>query len=209
MVKTIRKLDPVCVTGNIDLAALEMRKLLKKKGNEKAMDGQQPLIWTYSQLSKRSRDYLTDLPKKIRLKIAGNKFLLIHGSPAGFDDPIYIDTPEERLKELSRLTNADFVVVGHTHKPFVREVKGVTFINPGSVGKPLDGDPRACYAVLKIKKDSVAVEPYRVEYNLDHALAEMREENLPELFIRSLELSLGHDKVNEMLKQEAETASEE
>lgn len=208
VVKTIRKLDPVCVYGNMDCSVLEARKLLAKKKKENISEGQQALIWTYSQLSRKSREYLSDLPMKKRLKINGNRFLLIHGSPAGYDDPIFIDTPEDRLRELTKLTNAEFVICGHTHKQFVREVDGVTFINPGSAGKPLDGDPRACYSILKIKQDSVAVEPYRVEYDVANGINGMKEANLPELFIRSIELALGHDKVTELLEQKAEKQTE-
>ncbi len=203
VVKSIRKLEPVCVYGNIDCAVLDARKFThKKKKDEPADIYEQQLVWTLSQLSRKSREYLADLPMKKRLKVGGNRFLLIHGSPAAFDDPIHEDTPDDRLREFNHLTNASFVIIGHTHKPFVREVDGVTYINPGSVGKPLDGDPRACYMVLKIRKNHVEVEPYRVDYDHGSAIKLMREADLPELFNRSFELSLGHDKVSKLLEQE-------
>jgi predicted phosphodiesterase len=42
---------------------------------------------------------------------------------------------------------ADFVVLGHTHLPYVRKHNRMTVVNPGSVGQPLDGDPRAAYGI--------------------------------------------------------------
>ena len=42
----------------------------------------------------------------------------------------------------------DALACGHTHKPYHRIVDGIHIINDGSVGKPKDGDPRACYALI-------------------------------------------------------------
>ena len=39
------------------------------------------------------------------------------------------------------------LVFGHTHKPWVRTIENVLFVNDGSVGKPKDGDPRAAWAL--------------------------------------------------------------
>ena len=49
--------------------------------------------------------------------------------------------------------DADVLVFGHTHKPWVREIEGVLFVNDGSVGKPKDGDSRAAWALLTVEPD--------------------------------------------------------
>jgi diadenosine tetraphosphatase ApaH/serine/threonine PP2A family protein phosphatase len=41
------------------------------------------------------------------------------------------------------------IVYGHTHRPYTKQVSGVLSVNVGSVGKPKDGDWRACYALLE------------------------------------------------------------
>jgi predicted phosphodiesterase len=61
-------------------------------------------------------------------------------------------------------------------------VDGVWFINPGSVGRPDDGDPRASYAVLEIAPDSIDVHHYRVEYDTERAASAIRKRELPEAF---------------------------
>jgi putative phosphoesterase len=43
--------------------------------------------------------------------------------------------------------NADVLLVGHTHTPFIRQVGGCTIVNPGSLGQPKTGRPLACYAI--------------------------------------------------------------
>ncbi|ELZ47923.1 phosphodiesterase, MJ0936 family protein, partial [Halorubrum coriense DSM 10284] len=76
----------------------------------------------------------------------------------------------------------DGIVLGHTHVQGVREVAGGFVLNPGSVGQPRDGDPRAGYAVLDTTADgSDAVETHRVEYDIDRVAEAVREADLPEL----------------------------
>ena len=68
------------------------------------------------------------------------------------------------------------LVFGHTHKPWVHEYGGVLFVNAGSIGKPKDGDPRACFAVLESddrRTSRVTIE--RVAYDAEAVAAKMRE----------------------------------
>jgi diadenosine tetraphosphatase ApaH/serine/threonine PP2A family protein phosphatase len=64
-------------------------------------------------------------------------------------DPLFGYCPEESdrwTKEVAGI-NADVLIVGHTHTPFVRREGGTTILNPGSLGQPKTGRPLACYAV--------------------------------------------------------------
>ena len=79
---------------------------------------------------------------------------------------------------------ADVLVMGHTH------VQGHAIfedggggerkiaMNPGGVGQPRDGDPRAAYAVVDL--DAMTVEEFRVEYDVDRVIEAVREAGLPE-----------------------------
>lgn len=67
------------------------------------------------------------------------------------------------------------VACGHTHVPFVREAGGVTVCNPGSVGMPLDGDPRASWASLA--EGTFAV--HRVSYDIEEAIAFLDASGMP------------------------------
>jgi putative phosphoesterase len=164
--------------------------LVKSTPFEEIAEDQQPFAWTYNQLSKKNRAFLDDLPQAMLLKYKGHRFLLTHGSPAANDDPIYEDTPDERLAELAGMTEAGFILCGHTHLPFIRQSGSQVFINPGSVGRMIDHDPRASYCVLDIHKNSVDVEFFRVEYNLQIALDGITAAGLPELYSRLMAGSL-------------------
>ena len=67
----------------------------------------------------------------------------------------------------------DVICFGHTHKPWQRVVGGIQFINTGSVGRPKDGDWRACYALLSVEATGAHVEFVRVPYNVDEATDEL------------------------------------
>ena len=116
------------------------------------------------------------------MDIEGKRILLTHGSPASNKDYIGSDTSEERLHELAEMGNADIIISGHSHQPFKRKFEGVWFVNTGSVGRPDDGDARACYAVMQIRPSFFRLYHYRVEYDVERAAAAIRECGLPEAF---------------------------
>jgi putative phosphoesterase len=93
--------------------------------------------------------------------------LYCHGAP-GTDMASFLPQPDEHDKELLAGVTARLVVFGHTHLPVDREQDGIRLVNPGSVGLPFDGDPRASWAVLH---DDGRVELRRVEYDLDETCA--------------------------------------
>jgi predicted phosphodiesterase len=96
---------------------------------------------------------------------------------------LFEDRPLSSFQRLAASSNADVIVFGHTHKPYVKEVDGVTFLNVGSVGKPKDGDWRACYAVL----DNGTPGFRRVEYDVRAAAAAIRATDLPHEFAADVE----------------------
>jgi len=182
VVRLLRKEKVLSIVGNYDLKVLQFKqkkdKWRKKKRSEKYL----AFKWAYENLSKKSRKYLRFLSQEIRMKVKGKRILLTHGSPASNAEPLTLDTPDKRLRELAKMAKADVIICGHSHQPFAREVDGVWFINTSSVGRPDDGDPRACYAILQIDSKQIQVRHYRVEYDVERAAAAIREHGLPELF---------------------------
>jgi diadenosine tetraphosphatase ApaH/serine/threonine PP2A family protein phosphatase len=92
------------------------------------------------------------------------------------------DRPLSSFQRLAAASHADLIVFGHTHKPYVKEVMSVRFLNIGSVGKPKDGDWRACYAILDPE-----VTFHRVPYDVAAAAAAIRATDLPHEFALDIE----------------------
>jgi len=190
VVKRLRRENALSIVGNYDLKVLKFKKKKKKWRKSKRPEKFLAFEWAYKSLSKKSRKYLRSLPQETRLQAEGWRILLTHGSPASNEEHLTPHTPEERLRELAQMSNADLVICGHSHQPFARKIDGVWFINTGSVGRPDDNDPRACYAILQIEPCSAGsglqVRHYRVEYDVGRTVAAIREQKLPEAFARMM-----------------------
>jgi putative phosphoesterase len=97
--------------------------------------------------------------------------LFCHGAPWS-DMDSFLPEPDEGDAALLEGVGARRVVFGHTHLAFTRDHDGVVLLNPGSVGMPFDGDPRASWALLH---DDGRIEQRRVEYDVEVACAGLQE----------------------------------
>jgi predicted phosphodiesterase len=101
---------------------------------------------------------LAEVPGSVRL----DDTLYCHASPRS-DVESFFPEPADGESELLAGVGADRLVFGHTHLPFRRRsAEGIELVNPGSVGMPFDGDPRAAYALVS---HAGVVEHRRVEYD--------------------------------------------
>jgi len=94
-----------------------------------------------------------------------------HGSPVS-DVRSFLPEAAEDEQELLAGARPARLVFGHTHLQFTRSAGGTELVNPGSVGMPFDGDPRAAYALVL---DDGSVDPRRVAYDHRAAAAAVRE----------------------------------
>lgn len=131
-----------------------------------------PINWKV--LEPRHLKYLARLPVTRTLELDGLRFLLVHATPRDPMDEYLLDDPVAWQARLQRI-KADIVCVGHTHIQFHLKLNGIQVVNPGSVGQPRDGDPRAAYAVIENGK----VEMRRVPYDIEAAVAALRAARLP------------------------------
>lgn len=92
--------------------------------------------------------------------------LYVHGSPLSDVESFPAEPSEDDERMLAGVRDQT-VVFGHSHLQFTRPgPNGTTLVNPGSAGMPLDGDPRAAYA---LRRDDGAFEFRRVDYDVERA----------------------------------------
>ena len=108
--------------------------------------------------------------------------MLFHATPV--NNLVYVteDRPDSFLAKMAQQAGAksgDLVCFGHTHKPWHRVVDGIHFVNTGSVGRPKDGDPRACYVVVDMDGPAPVVAFVRVKYDVERAARGIEERGLP------------------------------
>jgi predicted phosphodiesterase len=180
------------LAGNHDLGVLGSIDL-----EEFSSEAAESARWTQTVLTDESRAYLTKLPSQAKAPDAE----LYHGSPR---DPVwdYVLTADAALDALE-LTEAPVVLVGHSHvalaigldeqqlsggvAPAGHEIdlsRGRWLLNPGSVGQPRDGDPRAAYLLLD--RELQRARFFRISYPVERTQAEMRERNLPDALAHRL-----------------------
>jgi diadenosine tetraphosphatase ApaH/serine/threonine PP2A family protein phosphatase len=184
------------VRGNHDAAALG--ELETDSFND---DARAAVEWTADRIQPETRKWLSALPERA----VDDPFTLVHGSPR---DPTweYVFTASIAKGNLSSF-ETEHCLVGHTHIPIVYREKGGrmegiqvdngnklklgsqrVIANPGSVGQPRDGDPRASAMVLDT--DTLSLEWHRVEYPIERVQRLMTERHLPARLIRRLSYGL-------------------
>jgi putative phosphoesterase len=136
--------------------------------------------WAYEHLRSENLEFLRDLPRHRSLRAEGIDILLCHGTPAAQTDALDEDDDEEYLLRQREVANAPLVVCGRTHRAFARSVLDTLFVNPGSVGMPVDGAPLARYAVVNTEDEPWSAELLAVEYDLAEARRQRRALGHPE-----------------------------
>ncbi|HXM93363.1 MAG TPA: metallophosphoesterase family protein [Candidatus Dormibacteraeota bacterium] len=194
----VRKLGAMTIRGNHDKAV----------GGLMPTDDFNPIAktavdWTRAQLEPDHLKWLTALPKG---PLAAHGIVLVHG--AFQDEDEYVFTPAQALDGLLD-SNAEITFFGHTHHQGgfsyldsnldvlqIRPRPSESFsalrleppcrylLNPGSVGQPRDGDPRAAFAIADL--DHHTVEFWRVPYNISEVQERMRKARLPEPLVQRL-----------------------
>lgn len=181
----------VCLIGNHDLAALGRLDL-----EIFAPDAAIAAAWTIGVLEPEARAFLEALEPKGEREAVG----LFHASPR---DPVweYVLSPGIAYAGMAA-TSQELVLVGHSHIALVFRLSTTTLataaegteaeladdrwlLNPGSVGQPRDGDPRAAWLLLDLETRRATFR--RVEYDVEKTQAEIRERGLPEALAARLE----------------------
>ena len=181
----VRERSDLCLIGNHDLVALG--ELAVTDFNDEAAAA---ALWTAEQLTDESESFLRGLEPNADADGAQ----LFHASAR---DPVweYVLT-EEAARATFELTKAPLVLVGHSHVALALawadgriaggiaaggadlELDGRRLLNPGSVGQPRDGDPRAAWLLLDLDERRASFR--REEYPVEETQSEIREEGLPD-----------------------------
>lgn len=146
--------------------------------------------WTRANVTPETKAFLGSLPFRADLRplgghISGPTITLVHATPDS--NLVYVteDRSDDFLRKMAAragLKSGDAICFGHTHKPWHREVDGIQFVNTGSVGRPKDGDWRACWVLFDSAMANVGVEIIRVPYDVDAAVAGIEAAGLPSEF---------------------------
>jgi putative phosphoesterase len=203
VINMIRRRGIPCIAGNYDQGvgrSSEDCGCAYKTDEEKAM-GAISIALSNELVKDKERKYLRTLPSHLQLEYQFNdgplNIFLAHGSPRKINEYLFEDREEKSIMRIMEGVNADILCVGHTHRPYHRTFSYARnnrtacrhTINLGSVGKPKDGDNRACYVLLELDeesspfaKDSIRVEFIRVNYDFEKAAQAIEKSILPKAY---------------------------
>lgn len=192
VVNSIRSMRIPCIAGNHDAVI----GIPTDKASGK---------YTNTVIGTSEKAYLQSLPAHIKLDFHFEKgplsVLLVHGSPKKNTEYLRETTEDDYLLSLMEESAVDILCFGHTHQQFHKVLKGNDgrykhCINLGSLGKPKDGDPRGCYAVLDFdahtnlfEKNGVSVTFNRVTYDVERAATAIESSELPNIFAEALRIA--------------------
>jgi len=155
-------------------------------------------LWTREHLSPENQQWLRELP----VNKSFEDFLAAHGTP--MDRDLYLFAWEDALPYFDYVAQLEhhLCFFGHTHCPAIFSLDGsyaldeastfdvsedkIFFINPGSVGQPRDGDPRAAFGLYD--SESSRYELVRVEYPVEQAADRIIANKLPHFLAQRLHL---------------------
>ena len=126
--------------------------------------------YTEPLLNADRRAFLRGLPPTAARTIDGRRFLLCHATPT---EPLFKYCPAEPAQWAPEIRGlqADIVLTGHTHLPFMMSLEKRQIVNPGSVGQPKHGVPVACYALWEDGSLSLQSRPYPVGETVEKILS--------------------------------------
>lgn len=196
-IEQLRDLPHFSLAGNHDWAALGKLDIMSFNS-----DARTASVWTRSELTKASRQYLESLSTHV----VKDQFTLAHASPR---QPVweYVLDPLIAQRNFAYF-DTPYCLVGHTHVPvtFVQlddsphgcrimvppyggpihlDLGPRLLLNPGSVGQPRDGNPQASYAILDTQ--AMTWQHCRVPYAVEITQERMRARDLPRPLIERLE----------------------
>ncbi len=186
VIDLLRDIQSLSIIGNYDQKVLKFPQKAKKWRKRKHPLKYLAFKWAYETLTEDNLAYLASLPAELEMTEAGHSILLTHASPLSDEEHLTPETPHERFQELAQGVSAELVVFGHSHRSFVQLIDSVWFVNTGSVGRPDDGDPRGCYAIVDLTDRDISVQHYRIPYDIDRTVEAIHAAHLPESFAQMM-----------------------
>ncbi len=194
--EALREVVDLWVLGNHDAALFD-----EESYRDMNPVAQAAIDWTRERVPQE----LVEFMRRVPLWRDEGDLYMVHSSPYEPDKWHYIFHPADASAAFSAV-NAPIILSGHSHVPggFVLKGQVLPFglrqgkvkverklryiLNPGGVGQPRDGDPRASYGILDLEEG--VFEVIRVEYPVEKAAEEILREGLPPLLAERLSMGL-------------------
>lgn len=154
--------------------------------------GKRSIAWTNQHTTDDNKLFLRELPSQFPLQLGELRVRLVHGSPRKINEYLFAERPDATMERLLDMAEVDVLVCGHTHIPYHRILpSGRHVVNAGSVGKPKDNNPQACYMVLEVENSDLNVTFHRVYYDVERTAQAIEASDMPHEYAEMLRTGTG------------------
>ncbi|ATZ60828.2 MAG: YfcE family phosphodiesterase [Methanosarcinales archaeon Met12] len=174
VIETVKRHKIISIRGNHDVAVLTGDTSWFNPIAASAIE------WTRDNISQSGMKFLEKLPAQLMFE----DVTIVHGSPHDPNEYVYPTTSPAKLEKFLDQVSKKVLVLGHTHVQWSFELGGRKIINPGAVGQPRDGNPKAAYAIFDTKSEEFTM--HRIEYDVEETASKTLEVGLPQHMARRL-----------------------
>lgn len=129
-----------------------------------------------------NKQYLASLPRKIMLQFEDITLFCTHASPESIDEYLYEDE-DDLLAQRLQDSDADVLIVGHTHFSFIKDIAGKKVINAGSVGRSKEPDRKACYVIIDIQAGAgISAVLIKLPYPVQETINAIYNSEIPDIY---------------------------
>jgi len=178
-----KRKNSISILGNTDRRIL---RILKGKNFKRPKKEEKRIMyyWTAETLLPENVQYLKSLPMQTELTIGDIRIGVFHGTCDDEDETLFASASESRFRELAKGSPFRVHIMGHSHTPYYKIIDGIHFINPGSVGRMFDGDPRTSFAILELSSEEISVKHFRIPYPVKEVISGLKQNRLPDIYAR-------------------------
>jgi protein phosphatase len=161
-VRWLRQRAAHAIAGDCDAAVFDTDELYN--GSQVCCAATATVEYAARQLTADYRNYIAMLPETALVTLDDTRFFMTHAGPERlFDQYDLMSAPKNKLEAAFQDIAADVILIGHTHKPGMRQIADKVIVSPGSLGQPLYGAPDATFAVW----DSGTLKIHHLHYDHD------------------------------------------
>lgn len=169
VIETIRNLNIYTILGNHDRAMILNQGIIPRSKTCTIT-----LTSQLTYITKENFDFLCSLNQYYVFKLFDKKYFCVHGGLKDYLDE-YIGKLDKSYFERNNF-EYDFLITGHTHIPKIEHFGKYTYLNPGSVGQPRDGNNKASYILLAKEKTEIK----RINYDIEAIIERMKQAGFEE-----------------------------
>jgi len=198
VIEKIKNLNIPCLLGNHDeRIAFNIPVIpLDKHSHEETEARFLAIAHSKKSITQENKKFLSELPFHLKLNYKVGKkhwnIQLVHSGLKSNDIYLYENEPDEVFQKMLDESQSDIMIMGHTHRPFIKYFNEQWAINAGSVGRSREENRLASYVILTLDEDKITPEIVRLNYPLEEVALEIEKSEIPDyyaLFLRNKSIS--------------------